>query len=216
MVACRRDELQPARSGEKGSMDMIKRRDFIQGGALVAAGTAIGVVSGPAQAHEYEIGQLKVEHPWLRAPNDGDDKAQFYAFIYNNGSTADRLIGVKSAKVGKTEIHGDVKNLTLVTPVELPPNTKVTLAPGAGYVALLDIKKHLEVSWGLVMTLVFEKAGEVEVEAAIEAPDATHAHDAEAQERWQKAHGPDVAEPKESGGHDHHEHHHDEKSEDAK
>ena len=65
---------------------------------------------------------------------------------------------------------------------------------------LLDIKKHLEVGWGLEMTLVFEKAGEVVIDAAIDAPDAAHAHDAEAMERWQKAHGQDAAGPKEGGG----------------
>ncbi len=62
--------------------------------------------------------------------------------------------------------------------------------------ALLGAKKHLEVGWGLEMTLVFKKAGEVVIDAAIDAPDAKHAHDVEAMERWEKAHN--KAEP-ESG-----------------
>ena len=60
---------------------------------------------------------------------------------------------------------------------------------------LLDIKKHLEVGWGLEMTLTFEKAGDVVIDAAIEAPDAAHAHDADAQARWEKAHNKDTAGP---------------------
>ncbi|MCX7900366.1 MAG: copper chaperone PCu(A)C, partial [Methylocystis sp.] len=91
--------------------------------------------------------------------------------------------------------------------------TKVTLKPGSIHVDLLDIKKHLEVGWGLEMTLVFEKAGEVVIDAAIEAPDAAQAHDAEAQARWEKAHGKDTSGPKEAGGqahHDHAKHHHEE------
>ena len=83
--------------------------------------------------------------------------------------------------------------LIMVSPVTLAPKQKVTLAPGGAYVGLLDIKKHLEVGWGLEMTLVFEKAGEVVIDAAIDAPDAKHAHDAEAMERWEKAHGKDNA-----------------------
>ena len=186
---------------------MIKRRDFLMaGGAFVAGAT----LAGAADAHEYDVGKLKVEHPWLRAPADGDNKGQFYAFLHNNGDAPDKLIAVRCEKVGKTAIHGDAGNLTLETPVVLPPKTKVTLAPVGAHVALLDIKKHLEVGWGLEMTLVFEKAGEVVVDAAIEAPDANHAHDAEAQERWEKAHGKDTSGPKE-GGHEHHEHHHGEK-----
>jgi len=44
---------------------------------------------GSARAHEYEIGKLIVEHPWVRAPLDGDNKAYFYAFIHNSGEAGD-------------------------------------------------------------------------------------------------------------------------------
>ncbi len=188
---------------------MMKRRAFLIGGGSLVTGATIGFLApgDAAHAHEYEVGKLKVEHPWLRAPADGDNKGQFYAFFHNHGDAADRLIAVKCEKFGKTEIHGDAKNLTLETPIVLPPKSKTTAAPGGVYVALLDINKHIEVGWGLEMTLVFEKAGEVVIDAAIEAPDAKHAHDGEAQARWEKAHGADTSGPKETG----HEHHHGDK-----
>lgn len=187
---------------------IIKRRDLLKGGGALAAGAALGVVgvSSSAGAHEYEVGKLVVEHPWLRAPADGQVNASFFAFLHNNGDTPDKLIAVKVEKFGKAVIHGDAKDLTLEAPVVLPPKTKITLAPGGAYVALLDAKKHLEVGWGLEMTLVFEKAGEVVIDAAIDAPDAVHAHDAEAMERWQKAHNADTSGPKETGHGEHHGH----------
>lgn len=193
---------------------MIKRRDLLLAGGSLLGGAALGLFPrGSAQAHEYEAGKLVVEHPWLRAPADGETKAQFYAFVHNRGDTADKLIAVKCEKFGKAEIHGDAKNLTLVTPVVLAPKSKVTLGPDGAYVELLDLKKHLEVGWGLEMTLVFEKAGEVTIDAAIDAPDAKHAHDAEAMERYEKAHGKDTSGPKpaakEHGGHQpQHDHQH--------
>ena len=49
--------------------------------------------------------------------------------------------------------------------------------------------------------------GEVVIDAAIEAPDAVHAHDAEAQARWEKAHNKDTAGPA-SDAHDRHDDHH--------
>ena len=188
---------------------MIRRRELFLSFAAFAAMAAAGAIVGVGVAHEYEVGKLKVEHPWLRAPQDGENKAQFYAVIENNGDAPDRLIGVKSEKFGKAAIYGDAKNLSLETPVTLAPKQKVTLAPGGAYVGLLDIKKHLEVGWGLEMTLVFEKAGEVTIDAAIDAPDARHAHDAEAMARWEKAHGKDSAGPKPEGheGHSGHEGH---------
>lgn len=194
----------------------IKRRDLLLTGASLLGGSALGVFvpRGAAQAHEYEVGKLKVEHPWLRAPLDGETTAYFFAFLHNAGDAPDKLVAVKSEKFGSVEFHGDAKNPGAVAPVVLAPKSKTTLAPGGAHVILLDIKKHLEVGWGLEMTLVFEKAGEVTIDAAIDAPDAKHAHDAEAMERWEKAHNQDTSGPKESagghggrGGHDQHKHH---------
>ncbi|WP_457796459.1 copper chaperone PCu(A)C [Methylocystis sp. S23] len=195
---------------------IIKRRDLLATGGSLLAGALTGVFVPlrAAKAHEYDVGKLKVEHPWLRAPADGQKNASFYAFLHNSGDTPDKLVAVKVEKFEKTAIHGDPKNLELETPIVIPPKSKVTAAPGGVYVTLIGAKKHLEVGWGLEMTLVFEKAGEVVIDAAIDAPDATHAHDAEAMERWEKAHNKDASGPKDAGheghaGHDHH--HHEEK-----
>lgn len=185
---------------------MITRRKLSMSTAVFLVAASVGAMVGVGVAHEYEVGKMKVEHPWLRAPQDGDNKAQFYMLIENNGDAPDRLIAVKSEKFGKAAIYGDSKNTALETPVTIAPKQKVTLAPGGAYVGLLDIKKHLEVGWGLEMTLVFEKAGEVTIDAAIDAPDARHAHDAEAMARWEKAHGKDSSGPK-TGGHEGHDGH---------
>jgi hypothetical protein len=192
---------------------MVKRRDLLATGGSLLAGAFLGVFAPvrSAKAHEYDVGKLKVENPWLRAPADGEKNATFYAFLHNNGEAPDKLVTVKVEKLDKAVIHGDPKNLELETPVVLPPKTTTSLAPGGVYVALLGAKKHLEVGWGLEMTLVFEKAGEVVIDAAIDAPDAKHAHDAEAMERWEKAHNKDTSGPKDAG-HDAHqglEHHQD-------
>jgi len=203
---------------------IIKRRDLLATGGSMLAGAALGLLTPlrAAKAHEYDVGKLKVEHPWLRAPGDNEKNASFYAFLHNSGDTPDKLIAVKVEKFEKAVIHGDPKNPEAEAPIVIPPKSKVTAAPGGVYVALIGAKKHLEVGWGLEMTLVFEKAGEVVIDAAIDAPDAQHAHDAEAMERWQKAHNADTSGPKDSGheghgdhgGHEHH-HHEDKKSEGA-
>lgn len=187
---------------------MIKRRALLKTICVLVAGASAALLAMNAAsfAHEYEVGKIKVQHPWLRAPKDGENNAQFYAVIENNGDAPDKLIAVKSEKFGQAAIMADGKTEAAVT---LAPKQKVTLAPGSGYVSLQDIKKHLEVGWGLEMTLVFEKAGEVTIDAAIDAPDAVHAHDAEAMARWEKAHGKDNAGPKpqEHDGHMMHHHH---------
>ena len=168
----------------------IKRRDVLFSCALLIAGGLVGLKLAftPAIAHEYEIGKLKVEHPWLRYPKDGETTAPLYMFIHNNGDTPDKLIGVKSEKVGKVVIHADPKFIVVPHGIVVPPHTTVTLQPDGPYVSLHDVKKMNPVGWGYELILVFEKAGEVTIDAAVDAPDAKHAHDAEAMERWEKAH----------------------------
>jgi periplasmic copper chaperone A len=192
---------------------MMKRRDLLRSAGALLAGLMTGRLfsAGAASAHEYEIGKLIVEHPWIRAPKPGESKAYLYAFIHNEGAEPDRLIGATGEKFGNFEIYPDARSSAKGKGILIPPNATTTLAPGGAYVLLLDIKKHLEVGWGLELTLKFEKAGEVVIDAAIEAPDAAHAHDAEAAARWEKAQasGSAPATTPPAGGHDHdHDHHH--------
>ena len=167
---------------------MMKRRDLFRSAGALLAGLVTGKLFsiGGASAHEYEIGKLIVEHPWIRAPKPGETKAYLYAFIHNEGAEPDRLIGATGEKFGNFEIYPDARSNAKGKGILIPANATTTLAPGGAYVLLLDIKKHLEVGWGLELTLKFEKAGEVVIDAAIEAPDAAHAHDAEAAARWKR------------------------------
>lgn len=187
---------------------IIRRRDLLKAGGSILGGAAFGLLlpKNSTQAHEYDVGKLKIEHPWIRAPKDGETTAYFYGFFHNNGDTPDKLIGVKSPNVGKVEFHADAGHTVAPGGIVLPPKTKTTLSPEGAHAVLFDIKKHLEVGWGFEMVLVFEKAGEVTIDAAIDAPDAKHAHDAEAMERWEKAHAKDNsgAPPPSHEGHHHH------------
>jgi copper(I)-binding protein len=170
-------------------MSIKKRNGLLACSLLIAAG-AVGQNSfaAPALAHEYEVGKLKVEHPWLRTPNEGETTAPLFMHIENNGDAPDKLIGVKSEKIGKVVIHADTSSITVPPGVVIPAHASVMLQPGGPFDSLQDVKKMNPVGWGYELILVFEKAGEVTIDAAIEAPDAKHAHDAEAMERWEKAH----------------------------
>ncbi len=91
---------------------MIKRRDLLLSSGALLCGAAIGgsVPIDSADAHEYEQGKLVVEHPWVRAPADGENKSYLYAFIHNLGDSPDKLVGVKAEKFGKIEFHADARS----------------------------------------------------------------------------------------------------------
>jgi len=166
-------------------MSINRRRVlFLTGGAAFAA-SGLGL----ANAHEYQKGGLKVEHPWLRAPRDGESDANLFMVVYNRGDAADRLIGVKSPEIGGFDLHVAPQFAVSTDAIFFPNGSKVTLAPGGSFVRLSGVKKISPVGGGFGLTLVFDKAGELQVDAAIDAPDAAHAHDAEARARWEKAHG---------------------------
>ena len=195
----------------------IDRRDLLHsllrsadGGVIVAITTC-----GSVGAHEYEAGNITVEHPWLRSPGDGETTAPLFMIIENKGDTPDKLIGARAAKVGKIVIHADPARIVVPHGIVIPPRATVTLVPGGPHVGLHEVTKMNPVGWGFELTLIFEKAGEVTIDASVEAPDAKHAHDAEATERWEKAHGAKKeAEPaaheEHHGAHADHEHMHEE------
>ena len=169
----------------------IDRRDLLHSLLRSAAGGVIVAITTCASvgAHEYEAGNITVEHPWLRSPGDGETTAPLFMIIENKGDTPDKLIGARAAKVGKIVIHADPAWIVVPHGIVIPPRATVTLEPGGPHVGLRDVTKMNPVGWGFELTLIFEKAGEVTIDASVEAPDAKHAHDAEATERWDKAHG---------------------------
>lgn len=157
-----------------------------------------------AVAHEYRVGRLRIEHPWVRSPGEGRGAADLFLVVYNEGDSPDRLVAVKSPNVGTVELHEAPQSAVVADYIYLPVSARVALAPGGSYARLVDIKKLNPVGWGAEFTLVFQKAGEVVVDASVEAPDATHAHDAEATQRWEKARaGASEPAPAESEPHPH-------------
>lgn len=172
-------------AGEEAGMSIDRRRILLLSGGAALAASGFGL----AREHEYEKGGIKVEHPWLRAPREGESDANFFMVVYNRADAPDRLIAVRSPDIGGFELHVAPHFAVAEDAIFFPVGSKVTLAPGGSYIRLSGVKKIDPVGWGFELTLVFEKAGELRIEAAIDAPDAAHAHDAEALERWEKAHG---------------------------
>jgi len=134
-------------------------------------------LASPALAHDYNIGSLNVGHPWARATPKGAAVAGGYLKITNKGTEADRLIGGSAAFAGRVEIHemseegGVMKMRHLPKGIEIKPGETVELKPGAVHVMFMDLKVPLvkDQKPRPKGTLVFEKAGTVEVEYAIEA-----------------------------------------------
>jgi copper(I)-binding protein len=131
-------------------------------------------LGGPVAAQEKVAGTLVVEHPHARATVAVQKNGAAYMVIRNRGSEPERLLGARTGEAQAAELHG-----TTVTPegvaqmrpaeaVEIPPGGEAKLAPGGLHVMLVGLKGPLVEGTSFPMTLVFERAGEVEVEVMVE------------------------------------------------
>lgn len=128
-----------------------------------------------ASAHEVKAGGLVLDHPWTRATPTGAKMAGGFVVIRNEGAEPDRLIGGSADFSAKVEIHemsmeGDVMKMReLETGLDLPAGGEVVLKPGSYHVMFIGLKEPLKEGETRKGTLVFEKAGTVEVEWAVDA-----------------------------------------------
>jgi copper(I)-binding protein len=134
-------------------------------------------LAGPALAHEYNVGSLNIGHPWARATPKGAAVAGGYLKITNKGKEADRLTGASAAFAGRVEIHemseegGVMKMRHLPKGIEIKPGETVELKPGSIHVMFMNLTSPLvkDQKPRPKGTLVFEKAGTIEIEYAVEA-----------------------------------------------
>ena len=123
-----------------------------------------------ASAGEYKAGSLDISNPWSRATPKGASVAAGYMRIKNSGSTPDRLVSGSSDVASKLELH-EMKmehEVARMRPVkdglEIKPGETVELKPGSFHAMFVGLKKPLSAGDHFKATLVFEKAGSVNVD----------------------------------------------------
>ena len=129
----------------------------------------------PAMARDYTLGSIEIHEPWSRATPPTAPTAGGYMTITNKGTAADRLIAVESPAAANAEIH-DMKmegSVMRMRPVEgglaLPPGQTVALKPGGYHVMFTGLKAPFVKGSAVKATLVFEKAGRIDVDFAVAA-----------------------------------------------
>jgi copper(I)-binding protein len=152
---------------------------------LLALAVAAIVSTTAAAAHEFQLGALKIDHPWARPTLPGQSAGGAYLSVQNGGPTADRLLGGSTPAAARVEVHemrmdGDVMRMREMAALELPAGKMVTLAPGGLHLMLMGLKAPLKLGDKLPLKLRFDKAGEIEVMLHVEnkpaAPADAHKH----------------------------------------
>jgi periplasmic copper chaperone A len=131
-------------------------------------------LTAPSAVH----GALEVHKPWARSSSQPlpNDFAGAFLSIANNGADDDRLVAASSPLAERIEMHGikvvgaDIDMRPLVNGVPVPAGHTITLKPRGYHLLLLGVKTPLAKGTTLPVTLIFEKAGAVAVEFAVEEP----------------------------------------------
>jgi periplasmic copper chaperone A len=145
-----------------------------------AAALTLGAVFSfsDAQAHEIKIGDLVIGHPWARQSPMGADVAAGFMTITNNGKEADRLVKATASVAPTVQLHemkmeGDVMKMSEVPGgIVIPPGATVELKPMSLHIMFMDLKAPIKEGEVITGTLTFEKAGAVNVEYEVMAPNA--------------------------------------------
>lgn len=139
--------------------------------AAVVIGMSVGVVA--AMATDYNFGSLKIDDPWARPTVGSSKSSAAYMKIENSGDTPDRLISAKAEVAGTVMLHesrmdGDVmKMVQLSNGIEVPAHGEAVLKPLGLHIMLMGLTRPLKEGEKVPLTLVFEKQGEVVIDAQV-------------------------------------------------
>ncbi|MEI7770598.1 MAG: copper chaperone PCu(A)C [Chloroflexales bacterium] len=158
LAACGASPAKPAASDSASSTKLISIADPWARAAAMTGASASGATatSGAAMA-------------------DSGGTSAAYLTITNSGSTADALLKAESDVANSVELHtmtmvDNVMKMTPVEKIDIPASGKAELKPGGFHVMLIGLRHDLKEGDVVKLTLTFQTAGKVEVEAPVRKP----------------------------------------------
>jgi copper(I)-binding protein len=157
---------------------------------MILSACASSRPAGPSSA-------IQISDPWVKAfggmvmggagmptpePTKPSDTAHMapidtalYMTIRNTGGQPDRLLQVKSDVAARVELHtvekqGNDMVMHQVPGIEVPASGEVQLMPGSFHVMLFGLTRDLKTGDRVDLTLQFEKAGSVPIQAQVRQP----------------------------------------------
>ncbi|MGQ3300461.1 copper chaperone PCu(A)C [Reyranella sp.] len=133
--------------------------------------------SEPKEVPAATLGPLQIVKPWARSSASEPDVGGGYMTVVNDGES-DRLVSASCSAAGSVEIHAiRVKGPALEMRKQdaglvIPPANQQILKPRGYHLLMRDLASPLLAGSKVPVTLVFEKAGSVTVDFAVEEPGA--------------------------------------------
>ncbi len=115
-------------------------------------------------------GSLDVLEPWAK-PGVGQ-QAEVYLTLRNSGAEQDRLVGANSPLATAVQLRtvvqlGSVQSVQALKSIGVPAGGQQVLAPGHTHLLLVGLKRALVAGEEVPLSLQFEKAGKLQVQAEV-------------------------------------------------
>ncbi|WP_108882039.1 copper chaperone PCu(A)C [Anderseniella sp. Alg231-50] len=151
---------------------------------LGAAGGAYSVMHMMHSGHhdmtvQATAGALSIGNAKARFLIEGRPGAVFLSI--NNKGSADKLVAASSSLSQRVELHthtmdNGVMKMRPVDVIEIPANSMTELKSGGYHIMMFDVKTKPEKGSPVPLTLTFENAGDVQINAIAGDVGDTHSH----------------------------------------
>lgn len=147
---------------------------------LLLAAALLAATATFAEAHEYRLGDLRIDHPHA-FPSLGQAKnGAAYLTVQDLGTSADTLVSAAGDVAERVELHTHVEEDGVMKMREMkdgalvPAGETIEFRPGGMHIMLIGLEKPLTEGESFPLVLTFEKAGAIEVEVKVEARHGGH------------------------------------------
>ncbi|MCX7567166.1 copper chaperone PCu(A)C [Sulfitobacter sp. F26169L] len=141
--------------------------------ALIAV--VMAVVSVKMSPLDKSNAAFVVQEPYLRSSLPTSTSAAAFMMLRNDTGRDDRLVAVRSGLSGRVELHThtqDANGVVRMGPIEggvaLPDGTTHAFKRGGDHLMFIGLDAPLSQGQMVQVTLVFEKAGEVEISVPVD------------------------------------------------
>jgi periplasmic copper chaperone A len=131
---------------------------------LLAVLAAVALAA-PAVAHSHKAKGLEIVHPWTRASAKDAATARVFMTIKNGSGRADRLVSATTPRADKVELNDAGKGTAIFA---VAKGKELALHSDGPSLVLTGVKAPFNAYDDFKMTLVFEKAGRVEIDVMVE------------------------------------------------
>jgi copper(I)-binding protein len=155
---------------------------------LITCALVIGINTGIHAAHAQSpaTGAIEVTQAWARPTVEGQQGGGGFLKITNKGKADDKLIGASAPVAERMELHtmtmeNNVMRMREIKEIVVKAGETVELKPGGLHVMFMGLKQPMAKDSKVPVTLVFEKAGKLTVQFAVQprAPEGSTAAEAQ-------------------------------------